>query len=79
MKYTSKLEGITEPAMRRVMIPLEKERLRQNFSMMDVDGGIGTYCRAITGERTINVKTLDKWLDALGMDIVFINREGEQV
>ena len=74
-----KLDEIEDPAVRAVLIPIEKERLRQNLSMLDVDGGSGSYCGAVKYGKSVNVKTLRRWMDVLGMDLVFINKEGDQV
>ena len=69
--------SIKNPTIRRLYESIERERVRQGKSMSDLDGGVWNI--ALRHPETIQMRTIANVIDALDMDVILINREGDQV
>lgn len=75
---SGKIDAISNPIQRKLIAAIEKERVRQGFSMWGMDG-TGAYNAAVSAGRNMQLKTFLTACDTLDIDIILINHEGEQI
>ena len=73
---SARTAAIENPTIRRLYEGIERERVRQGVPLFD----LGTWNRGLTkNPHSMAITSIVDVLDELDIDIVLVNREGDQV
>ena len=74
---SQRTKSVENATMRGIYEAIERERVRQNIPMEQfMDGAWNNALRHANG---LSARNVCRALDALDIDVIFINKEGEQV